>query len=46
MLKLTLQTLDPDTKPDLLEKTVMLGMTEHKSRQWYQRMRCLDSITY
>ena len=32
-------------RPDLLEKTLMLGKIEDKRRSGQQRMRCLGSIT-
>ena len=32
-------------RTDSLEKTLMLGMTEDRSRRGQQRMRWLDSIT-
>ena len=36
----------PDAKkPDLFEKTLMLGKIEGSRRRGRQRMRCLDSIT-
>ena len=33
-------------RTDSLEKTLMLGKIEGKRRMEYQRIRCLDSITY
>ena len=32
-------------RTDSLEKTLMLTKIEDKRRRWWQRMRCLDSIT-
>ena len=44
MLKLKLQYFDHlMRRPDVLEKTLMLGKIEGKRRGW-QRMRLLDSI--
>ena len=42
MLKLKLQYL---WRTDSFEKTLMLGKTEGRRRQGWQRMRCLDGIT-
>ena len=33
-------------RTDWLEKTLMLGKTEGKRRRGWQKMRCLDGITY
>ena len=33
-------------RANLLEKTLLLGKTEGKRKGGWQRMRCLDSITY
>ena len=32
-------------RADSLEKTLMMGKTEDKTRKGQQRLRCLDSIT-
>ena len=46
MLKLKLQYFGhPMQRPDLLEKTLMLGKTEGKRRRERQRMRWLHGIT-
>ena len=46
MLKLKLQYFGhPMQRPDLLEKTLMLGQTEGKRRRERQRMRWLHGIT-
>ena len=46
MLKLKLQYFGhPMQRPDLLEKTLMLGKTEGKRRRKRQRMRWLHGIT-
>ena len=46
MLKLTLQYCGhPMQRANSLEKTLILGKTEGKSRRGLQRMRWLDSIT-
>ena len=46
MLKLKLQYFGHlMQRPDLLEKTLMLGKTEGKRRRGRQRMRWLDGIT-
>ena len=46
MLKLKLQYFGhPMQRPDLLEKTLMLGKTEGKRRRGRQRMRWLHGIT-
>ena len=46
MLKLKLQYLGHLMKIiDLLEKTLMLGKTEGRTRRWQQRMRWLKGIT-
>ena len=46
MLKLKLQNFGHlMRRADSLEKTLMLGKIESKRRGW-QRMRCLDNITY
>ena len=47
MLKLKLQYFGPlMQRPDLLEKTLMLGKIEGGRRRGWQRMRWLDGITY
>ena len=46
MVKLKLQYFDHLMwRPDLLEKTLMLGKTEGRRRRGQQRMRWLDGIT-
>ena len=46
MLKLKLQYFGHlMQKADSLEKTLMLGKIEGRSRSGQQRMRCLDGIT-
>ena len=46
MLKLKLQYFGHlKERADLLEKTLMLGKIEGKSRRGQQRMTCLDGIT-
>ena len=45
MLKLKLQSLAPDAKNWLTEKTLMLGKIEDRRRKGWQRMRWLDGIT-
>ena len=46
MLKMKLQYIGHlMQKADLLEKTLMLGMTEGRRRRGQQRMRWLDGIT-
>ena len=46
MLKLKLQYFGHlMQRPDSLEKTLMLGKTEHRRRRERQRMRWLDGIT-
>ena len=47
MLKLKLQYFGPlMQRPDLVEKTLMLGKIEGGRRRGWQRMRWLDGITY
>ena len=47
MLELKLQYFGPlMQRPDLLEKTLMLGKIEGGRRRGWQRMRWLDGITY
>ena len=46
MLKLKLQYFGHlMRRTDSLEKTLMLGKTEGRTRRGRQRMRCLDGIT-
>ena len=46
MLKLKLQYFGHLMgRPDLLEKTLILGKTEGRREKGRQRMRCLDGIT-
>ena len=45
MLKLKLQYFGHLMQTDTLEKTLMLGKTEHRRRRGRQRMRWLDGIT-
>ena len=46
MLKLKLQYFDHQKeRADSLEKTLMLGKTEGKSRRRWQRIRWLDGVT-
>ena len=46
MLKLKLQYFGHLMgRPDLLEKTLILGKTEGRRGKGRQRMRCLDGIT-
>ena len=46
MLKLKLQYFGHQMgRPDLLEKTLMLGKIEGRRGRGQQRMRCLDGIT-